>query len=530
MSSRKKSDGHTATPKPIIIHQPSPYPQTSVYGQWEPPGKPSSLYHGDAEAHVPVVFNDPSLTTALGKRAGALDALRGLFLLSMTLGFAIQPEVFATWMYHRQFPPPGHGFVDLAGISWRDVTYGAFLFSMAAAVPITLARRVARGATEFSIIGAALRRGFMLFAFALLIGHSNTYFIGYTQTGRALAILGFFITFFVFTRPRKDWNQDRFARIQAFAWVAAILFLALSPLLYGETFKFSRVDEIISELGFAAVTGWTIWYFTRNSIPARLAVLGVVTALFLASHQDGSAIQRFWYSSPLPFLFENSALVLLCVVIPGTIAGDMILRWMNTPDSPDSASGAVAWLAWRGIALTLLALAATPIVVVGMYHRAVMETTIALAVLSAVALALAWRTSTPTERLIRQLFVWSTVWLMLGMATEPLFGGMRKVPDNLSYFFTMAGVSMLLLNAATIITDLLKASRSLQFLTDVGQNPMLCYILFSVFMNSLLEMIPPARSWMLGSPTTSFIRSVIMMLIVGLITREFTRRRIFWRA
>ena len=75
-----------------------------------------------------------------------------------------------------------------------------------------------------------------------------------------------------------------------------------------------------------------------------------------------------------------------------------------------------------------------------------------------------------------------------------------------------------------------QSARSLRFLTDVGQNPMLCYILYSVFLNSILEMIPATREILSGSPQQAIIRSFITVLIVGLITQYFTRKRIFWRA
>lgn len=508
----------------IVFHQPSPYVGDENFPDWSPPTVQSPLYHGDAELHSPVF---PRTEGSTSKRASALDALRGFFLLSMTFGFAIASDHLPVWMYHRQFPAPGDTLVDIAGISWRDVTYGAFLFSMAAAVPIVLARRLARGTTELGIIGSALRRGFMLFVFAILIAHSNPYFLGYTNTARWIAILGFTLTFILFTRAPKTWNQDRFATIQKLDWIAVVLFLALTPLLYGKHFSFTRIDQIIWELAFASAVTWIIWYFTRDTIPARLAILAGVALLFLAAHRDG-LVSQYWYSSPFPVLWSNSFLVLLCVTIPGTIAGDQVLRWMNAPEEQTPPEG--SWTRGRMTALFLLAAIVTPILVVGMYQRRLAETAGALLLIGASAIALSWRTHTPGERLIRDLFMWGTAWLMLGMATEPLYGGMRKVPDNLSYFLCMAGVSTMMLIAMTMITDLFKSPKSVKLLTDVGQNPMLCYILFTVLLNSVIELVPALRNALLGSPGLSLIRTTLIVIVVALITREFTRRRIFWRA
>src|SRR5688500_3456690 len=295
------------------------------------------------------------------RRAYSLDALRGLFLISMTLGFTIYGRYFPDWMYHRQFPPPGD-LVDIAGITWRDLAYAAFLFTMAAALPITLSRRIERGETEVAIILAAIRRFFMLFVFALLIGHSNTFFIGYTQEGRALAIVGFFIMFLIFTRRRRDWDERKFTLLNRAGWIAAALFLALSPLVYDGTFTPTRRDDIIAGLAFAALAGSIVWYFTRENLNARLVVLAAALALYLGARGEGW-IQSFWWSSPAPWLFQPSQLTLLAVVIPGTIAGDVLLRWMKSPQPPSEAAGA-GWGSSRITLLAVLCLAIVPLVVV----------------------------------------------------------------------------------------------------------------------------------------------------------------------
>src|SRR6185437_9749481 len=121
------------------------------------------------------------------KRASALDALRGLFLVSMTFGFTISNTHLPLWMYHRQFPPTSDLPVNVAGISWRDLTYVSFMFTMATALPLTLTRRIDKGETELGIIFASLRRYGMLMVYGLLLAHSNTFFLGYTQPARVLS-------------------------------------------------------------------------------------------------------------------------------------------------------------------------------------------------------------------------------------------------------------------------------------------------------------------------------------------------------
>jgi hypothetical protein len=193
------------------------------------------------------------------KRAFSLDALRGLFLISMTFGFTISRPDFPVWMYHRQLPPPNETLVAIPGISWRDLAYGAFLFTMSAALPLTLSRRIEKGETEIGIIVAMVRRYALLLLFALLVAHSNPFFLGYTQTARLLGIAGFAVMTLVYTRRRPDWNEKTYNIWHYSGYALAVVFLTLTPLLYGKVFSFDRIDGIISGLAVASLTGSIIW-------------------------------------------------------------------------------------------------------------------------------------------------------------------------------------------------------------------------------------------------------------------------------
>src|SRR3954466_5038791 len=266
------------------------------------------------------------------RRAFSLDALRGFFLLSMTLGFTTGTEkYYPLWMFHRQEPWGAETPLDAAGISWRDLAYASFLFTMAAALPLTMSRRIEKGELEIGIVMAAVRRWALLFFYALMIGHSNTFFLGYTQTARMLSIVGFVLMAMVFTRRRSDWDERKYKTVNRAGWVLAIAFLALSPLAYGKAFSFDRNDDIIVGLAFASFVGIVLWYFTRDNLLARLAALGAAMALSLRAKGDGW-VSGWWWDAKLPWLFSAQRFVLLAVVVPGTIMGDVILRWMRAPE------------------------------------------------------------------------------------------------------------------------------------------------------------------------------------------------------
>ena len=513
-------------PQPIVIH-PEPHgaerrsfrdrranalPVPTVLVERPPvPSEPASV---PAEAAVPVQ-----------RRAVSLDALRGLFLISMTLGFTIASTGLPEWMYHRQFPPPGDRMVDVAGISWRDLAYGAFLFTMAAALPLTLSRRIQKGDTEIAIFWGALKRYGMLLLFGLLVAHANTFFTGYTQTARAIAIAGFGVMALVYTRPRPEWNQDRWRLIRRAGLVLAIAFLALSPLAYGQTFSFERIDGIIVGLAFASISGSILWYLTRDQFGIRVAVLGVAVALYLGA-RGGGWIGEWWWSSPAPWAFSPSRLALLTIVVPGLMAGDVLLRWMRAPDEPERQP---AWSRGRVLLLAGLTAAITPVIVVGLYNRQVLLTTQLAIAAIAMGLFVVRTPATPTERMLRALFVWGALWLATGLFLEPAEGGIRKTPETLSYFFTSAGTTTMLLVSLTALTEVLDVRRGMRVLTDVGTNPLLAYVLFTVLLNSALELIPAARPLLRGSPAETLLRSALEVAIVVLIVRAASRRRIYWR-
>ncbi len=481
---------------------------------------PTVLVQTDA----PVAPAPTERIAAAAKRAFSVDALRGMFLILMTLGFTLRGDSYPLWMYHRQMPPPHYAVVDVAGISWRDLAYGAFLFTMAAALPLTLSRRIAKGETEIATVFAALKRYGMLVVFALLIGHSSGYFIGYTQTTRAIAVAGFAVMALLFTRPRADWNATAFTWVKRAGWALAIAFLLVSPTLYGKSFDPNRIDDIIVGLAFASLVASVIWYFTRDNIPARLAVLGVCVAMYLGAKHDGW-IQSWWYSSPAEWAFTPSMLGLMTVVLPGTIAGDMVLRWMNSEDQ----SALAGWTRLRAGLLALLCFALTPMVVVGAYTRTVGPMTqIVIGLLAAGAFVTA-RPVSATERMLRSLFVWGAIWLTIGLFLEPFEEGIKKVPETLSYFFTIAGLTTTLLVAFAVVIDVLGKRRLVRPFIDVGHNPLLMYVVFNVLINSALEMIPPMRGFMEQSLPLSFLRSAATTVALVLLVGAVSRRKIYWR-
>src|SRR4051812_34842233 len=218
-------DSKSSGEDPIVVHPGLTGEVTPDWSPVAPPALRAPAWRTLPEAAIPPGSGQspppPELAApASSKRAYSLDALRGFFLTTMTLGFTIGVEKYLPlWMFHRQEPWGAETPLDAAGISWRDLAYASFLFTMAAALPLTMSRRIEKGELEIGIIMAAVRRWAMLFFYALLIAHSNTYFLGYTQTARVVGIIGFALMAMVFTRRRADWDEKKYQVVNRVGWV-----------------------------------------------------------------------------------------------------------------------------------------------------------------------------------------------------------------------------------------------------------------------------------------------------------------------
>jgi predicted acyltransferase len=163
------------------------------------------------------------------KRAYALDALRGFAILTMVLSGTIAYRILPAWMYHAQEPPPTHTFnPHLPGLTWVDLVFPLFLFSMGAAIPLALSRRLAKGLARSKIILSILKRGFLLGTFAIVLQHLRPQVINPDPTPQTwwIALLGFFILFFMFARWPDSWSIGLCRVLTLGAWCSAIILLA----------------------------------------------------------------------------------------------------------------------------------------------------------------------------------------------------------------------------------------------------------------------------------------------------------------
>ncbi len=82
------------------------------------------------------------------KRISSIDILRGIAIIGMifcaNIGFN---SGLPAWMFHAQTPPPTYAFDPAAaGLTWVDLVFPFFLFSMGAAFPLAMRKKFENGA------------------------------------------------------------------------------------------------------------------------------------------------------------------------------------------------------------------------------------------------------------------------------------------------------------------------------------------------------------------------------------------------
>ena len=130
------------------------------------------------------------MATVPGKRIITIDILRGITIFAMILCANIgYYSDLPAWMFHGQTPPPTYEFnPDVPGITWVDLVFPFFLFTMGAAFPLAMRKRLESGVSKWAVAGSLFKRWLTLTIFAIVLG--NAYQIG--SSTQPAAVKGIF--------------------------------------------------------------------------------------------------------------------------------------------------------------------------------------------------------------------------------------------------------------------------------------------------------------------------------------------------
>lgn len=511
------------------------------------------------------------------ERALAVDLLRGLAIVGMVLsGYISRNPDLPAWLFHAQLPPPSFAFdPSVPGITWVDLVFPFFLFSMGAAFPFSIGRRLDRGAAAVQVAWTILRRGLLLAFFAIVLGNTNLWTLHealqrpVAASLLTLVVWGAFFAMFIRLRNRSE----RFNTLLNGCGIAALLLLLLLYRALGVDVNLYRSDIIILILANVVVAGSFLWWLTRRKPGLRMGLVALLVALKLAAAVPGSWTAEVWNATFAPWLYHTEFLQYLCIVLPGSVAGELIARWLArkgtaaptastdlsvtaavaphfvssvtcTPaaamPSPADGKGARPAAASHDAeplpgrfrlagALVLLLLAVN---LWGLYVRALTANLLLTLLAGGAAAWLLRRPRTALQELLSALFATGLFWLLLGLVFEPLEGGIKKDPATVSYFFVTAGMASHVLLLATLLFELLHSRAGL--LVRCGENPMIAYTAAGYVVVPLLFIeeqwgFPMPWIWGAGGCGAGIARGVVITLLAMLLTSAFTRRRLFWR-
>lgn len=469
------------------------------------------------------------------KRVYTLDALRGFAILAMVLSGTISYEILPAWMYHAQKPPPTHTFhPELPGLTWVDIVFPLFLFSMGAAIPLALSNRLTQGFTTTQVIIYILKRGFLLGSFAVFLEHFRPLRINNNPTDQTwwIALLGFFILFFMFVRWSVSEQFQQYTKRLTFgAWLAATILVFSLQYPEGSGFSFLRNDIILVVLAYMAVFGAIAWFFTKNNLLLRLGLLGFLIAIRFSATVKTSWIAALLATPPISWMLRLDYLKYLFIVLPGTLAGDLILKWLQVGVTDTDEERRVTWVRSRFYGIIVLMLVICVSLLVGLQARWVEQTTLLSIIFGFIGWFLFVNPVSETERLLTSFYQWGVYWLALGLLFEPFEGGIKKDPSTLSYYFVATTISLFLLIIFTILLDVLKQRKWLQLFIDNGQNPMIAYVAFANLLLPIFK-LTKIETFILqytNTPLTGFLKGVLYTFIIACFVSFLTKLKLFWK-
>lgn len=463
------------------------------------------------------------------KRAYALDALRGDAIITMVLSATVAWNTLPGWMYHAQTPPPGRAFdAGLTGLTWVDLVFPFFLFAMGAAFPFSIQKRFEKGATKLRLVYEAVKRGIQLTFFAIFIQHFYPHILSNPQDMRAwlLSILCFIILFPMFIRIPIKMPEWAHISIKVVAYGVAIVMLLTTQYADNRVFDVSFNNIIILLLANMAVFGSIIYIFTMYNRIMRIGILIILMALLLSGQVEGSWTQVIYNYTPLPWAFHFEYLQYLFIVIPGSIAGEYLMDWLNI----NNASLVESAKKWKAFGMILLTLAIIIVNLAGLYTHSTVLNLIISILLLVIGLFLL-REGTGYIKLWRSLFIAGAFLLILGLCFEPFQGGIKKDPATFGYLFVTSGLAFMALLCLNVVCDYFRCIKGTRFLVMPGQNPMMAYVVGDLLIMPLANLAGIAslliyfntNAWM------GFLRGVILTGFAVLVTMFFTKIKWFWR-
>lgn len=460
------------------------------------------------------------MTPSANKRIITVDILRGITIFAMILCANIGYDSdLPAWMFHGQTPPPTYAFnPDVPGITWVDLVFPFFLFTMGAAFPLAMRKRLEGGASRWEVTGSLFRRWLTLTIFAIVLG--NAYQIGASPQPEIIKNLFRIALWGVMFMSLVRLKDEKKCRLVNNAGIFLLIVMAVIGTDY-MGLKLSRwnSDIIIMILANIAIFGGLIWMFTKDSIRLRWLVLFFIIAIKALSSYTPQVLSWMPSSGCIGWFFSWDFLQYLVIAIAGSIAGDKLLD--------HARSGETVNIDASHIAAGTIALAAMLVQLWGLFTRHITADFVISAALSIAFGILTYR----RRNIMTWLGYFGFAFMLVGILFDPIDGGITKDHCNLSYMLTTTGMTAL--TGSFVLALELKWKIKGRGLSGCGQNPMLAYTVTNFLTGPILTMCG-ITAWLdtisLGSPFWGVVRGLIFTLLMVAVTCFFTRKKLFWRS
>ncbi|MCA5004384.1 DUF5009 domain-containing protein [Sphingobacterium bovistauri] len=459
----------------------------------------------------------------------SIDFLRGLAIIGMVLAAVIPwTNDFPGWMFHAQVGPPDFKFnPNNPGITWVDLVFPFFLFAMGAAFPLALRSKLDRG--EYAVIlQGLLRRGVLLVFFAIILANLNPENLSSSSTFNYLTGIATFGAFFlVFMRFEGTALRRYGLQLLGFLIIGALIYFQYE--YQGSSLSYQKNNIILLVLANMAVFGSICWLLTANSHLLRLAIIVAFIGVWFTRDIEGSWTSELWNFHPdIKWFYNFSFLKYLCIVLPGSILGDLLLKnkVIVQESYKDKEKSQAITIAVIGLAFVIFH-------VVTLYLRELNINLIGQGLFGVLFFLALNKYRDGQGSFYRTLIAWGYVLTCVALCFEPMDGGIKKDPSSFSYWFLTSGLAFIFYVVCDYLTRTFKTNIVVLAIVRNGQNPMVAYCVTAFFITpvlGLLHVLPLLNDLVARDAYLGLIKTVVLIGSMIVITNYTTIKKWFWRS
>lgn len=447
-------------------------------------------------------------------RLDEIDLLRGFAVIGMVFsGILPFNGALPAWMYHAQVPPPKHIFnPNLPGLTWVDLVFPFFLFSMGAVIPAVFPANLEKNGIKNTTFHLSKRFLLLLalavfsFNFAPLrnIGAGDV-----ADVAGIAAYVGLFLVFF--KHPYFLPRRSMFLKVSGLFLLLGLIYMKI--VLWGGI-DIKNNDSILRVLANVYFVGALLWYASKENEILRLGFIFMVLAAYLGDIDRGY-IQNFWRWQDPWHLVSPYLLKYLIIFLLGTLAGDWLLK-KNTIVEKNSFQ-------WDYF---ILSIALTLSVLVGLFNRSLELTLLScLLAFSFFYYRQKWKKMVSIDK--NKIFYVGVFILFCGLLMEPFQEGVKKDPSTLSYFFISSGLAFILIYAFMYMNTS-KLEVYMSPIKTLGKNALMAYFIAGFLIIPLFNL--SGFTVFFGQETLFLIlKAVLVTFLSGALVYFLTKKGFFWK-